>query len=86
MLFHARKGTLSRFCTPSRKRLIHRIIYTNKNHNIMIKKTYLEAPQAELLVVRFEGNFCATGPYGEGGAAGGTMTTTDYGETDEDLF
>ncbi len=52
----------------------------------MIKKTYLEAPQAELLVVRFEGNFCATGPYGEGGAAGGTMTTTDYGETDEDLF
>ena len=51
----------------------------------MMKNNYV-APESELLIVRFEGNFCATGPYGEGGAAGGTMTTTDYGETDEDLF
>lgn len=27
----------------------------------MNKKTYLEAPSAELIVVRFEGNFCTTG-------------------------
>ena len=27
----------------------------------MNKKLYLEAPQAELIVVRFEENFCATG-------------------------
>ena len=27
----------------------------------MKKKIYLEAPQAELIVVRFEENFCATG-------------------------
>lgn len=74
-----------RFLPPSRKRLIHRIIYTNKNNNVMKKNNYV-TPESELLIVRFEGNFCATGPYGEGGAAGGTMTTTDYGETDEDLF
>lgn len=27
----------------------------------MNKKTYFEAPSAELIVVRFEENFCATG-------------------------
>ena len=51
-----------------------------------MKKNNYVTPESELLIVRFEENFCATGPYGEGGAAGGTMTTTDYGETDEDLF
>ena len=55
MLFHARKGTLSRFCTPSRKRLIHRIIYTNKNNNVMKKNNYV-TPESELLIVRFEEN------------------------------
>ena len=50
----------------------------------MIKKHY-EIPESELLLVKFEENLLNS-PYGEGGAAGGTMTTTDYGETDEDLF
>ena len=31
----------------------------------MIKKTYFEAPQAELLEVRFEENFCVTGGAGD---------------------
>jgi hypothetical protein len=56
MLFHAQKGTLSRFRPLSRKRLIHRIIYTNKNHNIMIKKLLYTAPESELLFVKFEEN------------------------------
>lgn len=57
MLFHAREGTLSRFRPLTRKRLIHRIIYTNKNNNVMNKKKYLEAPLAELIDVRLEDNF-----------------------------
>ena len=32
----------------------------------MNKKTFYEAPEAEILNVRFEGNFCAT-EYTEGG-------------------
>ena len=31
----------------------------------MRKKSLYEAPEAELLVVRFEGNFCATGGAGD---------------------
>lgn len=57
MLFHARKGTLSRSYPHSRKRLIHRIIYTNKNYNVMKKNNYV-TPESELLIVRFEENFC----------------------------
>ena len=57
MLFHTRKGRFLRFLPPSRKRLIHRIIYTNKNNNVMNKKNYLEAPLAELIDVRLEDNF-----------------------------
>ena len=30
-------------------------IFTNKNHNVMIKKTY-ENPESELIIVRFEEN------------------------------
>ena len=37
----------------------------------MRKKTIYEAPEAELLVVRFEGNFCAT-------TESGTMPDDDY--------
>ncbi len=33
----------------------------------MIKKTYFEAPSAELIVVRFEENFCGTDTYNQGG-------------------
>ena len=33
----------------------------------MIKKHNYEAPDAELLVVKFEANFCATGPDSAGG-------------------
>ncbi len=32
----------------------------------MIKKTY-ENPESELLIVRFEGNFCATGHFSDQG-------------------
>ena len=37
----------------------------------MNKKTYFEAPQAELIFVRFEGNFCATEVYSNPGQPGG---------------
>ena len=41
----------------------------------MIKKINYETPDAELIVVRFEGNFCATGNYGDEGAAGNKLTS-----------
>ena len=31
----------------------------------MLKKSIYEAPEAELLVVRFEGNFCLSGSAGD---------------------
>ena len=52
----------------------------------MRKKQFYEAPDAELLVVKFEENFCQTGGYGTKGSAGGTMTVNDLGENDDDLF
>ena len=54
-------------------------------NNVMIKKSFYEAPEAELLLVKFEENFCNS-PYGQNGAAGGVMTVNDLGETDEDLY
>ena len=45
----------------------------------MNKKQYFEAPQAELIVVRFEGNFCATGQYGDEGKAGQDLEEDEYG-------
>lgn len=36
-----------------------RIYSQTKKHNVMIKKTY-ENPESELLIVRFEGNFCTS--------------------------
>ena len=60
-------------------------INTNKNHNIMKKKTFYEAPETELLVVKFEENFCYS-PYGSNGASGGTMEVNELGERDEDLY
>ena len=51
----------------------------------MIKKSFYETPEAELLLVKFEENFCNS-PYGQNGAAGGVMTVNDLGETDEDLY
>ena len=56
-----------------------------QNHKTMIKKSFYEAPEAELLLVKFEENFCNS-PYGQNGAAGGVMTVNDLGETDEDLY
>ena len=44
------------------------IIFTN--YNVMMKKKY-ENPESELLIVRFEGNFCTTGNYGDPGQPGG---------------
>ena len=41
----------------------------------MNKKLLYSAPEAELLVVRFEENFCQTGRYGEEGAAGNKFTS-----------
>ena len=43
----------------------------------MNKKLLYSAPEAELLVVKFEGNFCATG---EPGGAGGNDTIVDEGD------
>ena len=40
----------------------------------MIKKHFYEAPETELLVVRFEGNFCATGD-NPNGTEGSTVTS-----------
>ena len=46
----------------------------------MIKKHNYEAPDAELLVVRFEGNFCETT-----NSAGGDYSDNDLGDlTDGD--
>ncbi len=45
----------------------------------MNKKLYLEAPQAELIVVRFEGNFCATGD-NQNGLEDGTVVDPFEGE------
>ena len=52
----------------------------------MNKKQLYSAPEAELLVVRFEENFCQSPAYGQKGAAGGVMSTNDYGDGEEDLF
>lgn len=59
-------------------------IFTIKNHNVMNKKNYFEAPQAELIMVRFEGNFCATGKYGDEGAAGNKLTSGGTFEFDDE--
>ena len=40
----------------SRKQLNFKRIYINKKNNVMKKKLYLESPQAELIIVRFEEN------------------------------
>ena len=39
----------------------------------MNKKQLYSAPEAELLVVRFEENFCQSPVYGQKGAAGGEI-------------
>ena len=43
----------------------------------MIKKSFYTAPEAELLVVNFEGNFCQTGTPG---GAGGDDPIIDEGD------
>ncbi len=40
-----------------------------------MKKKIYENPESELFTVRFEGNFCATGKYGDEGAAGNKLTS-----------
>ena len=53
----------------------------------MNKKQLYSAPEAELLVVKFEENFCGTlTGLGDPGKSGGVMTTNDYGDGDDDLF
>lgn len=45
----------------------------------MIKKTY-ENPESELLIVRFEGNFCTSpGDYSDNGKVPGTGDDDDQG-------
>ena len=61
------------------KRLIDNRININKNHNVMIKKSLYSTPESELLVVKFEENFCTTGPTG---GAGGDDNIVDDGELD----
>ena len=53
----------------------------------MNKKQFYSAPEAELLVIRFEENLLGslTG-FGDTGKSGGTMNSNDYGEEDDDLF
>ena len=46
----------------------------------MKKKTYYETPEAELIVVRFDGNFCATEIFNQGG--GGQYGDDDINEND----
>jgi|GEM_PF-2495194 len=45
----------------------------------MNKKNNYEQPSAELIVVRFEGNFCATGDYSDNGKVPGTGDDDDQG-------
>lgn len=41
--------------------------------NTMVQKHFYEAPESELLLVKFEGNFCATGDgTWDGSLPGGT--------------
>ena len=37
----------------------------------MVPKHFYEAPESELILVKFEGNFCATDGYGDSGMPGG---------------
>ena len=53
----------------------------------MIKNKFYEAPEAELLVVKFEENFCGTlNGLGDSGKSGGILESNDYGDGDGDLF
>lgn len=45
----------------------------------MMKKSFYEAPEAELLLVKFEGNFCTTGLDSPGG-----LGDNDLGELDDE--
>lgn len=45
-----------------------------------------EKPTCKLLVVRFEQGLLTGSPYGTRGAAGGTMSVNNLGDTDEDLY
>ena len=45
----------------------------------MIKKQPYTAPEAETLVVRFEGVLCGSPEYGDNGAAGGDTGDENYG-------
>ena len=54
----------------------------------MHTKLFYEAPEAELLEIKFEAKFLdgsLTG-FGDTGKSGGTMETNDYGDGDDDLF
>ena len=51
-----------------------------QNHNVMHKKQFYEAPEAEMLMVRFEGNFCTTGYTPGGGGSYGEGDENDNGE------
>lgn len=44
-----------------------------------MKKKLYENPEAELITVRFEGNFCATGDYSDDGRVPGTGDDDDQG-------
>ena len=46
----------------------------------MHKKQFYEAPEAEMLMVRFEGNFCTTGYTPGGGGSYGEGDENDNGE------
>ena len=54
----------------TQKQLNHKRIYINKNHNVMIKKTMYEAPDSELLLVKFEEAFLQGTNWGKANEAG----------------
>ena len=57
--------------------------YTYKNHNVMKRKTFYEAPETELILVNYEEAFLngTTGGYTEGGGGSyGDDDTNDNGE------
>ena len=67
-----------RFGPQQRNQLHDKRVY-KQNHHVMKRKNFYEAPETELILVRFEGNFCTTG---EPGGAGGDEPIVDEPDFD----
>ena len=62
-------------------KLFKTILETITNHNVMLKKQFYEAPESELLLVKFEGNIMSP-IYASPGKAG---EDAEYNSYDEDF-